>query len=191
MHKRCGAFTPLWNFHNFVQNFTEGDMTNHHQSQFVLEEGIIKQTEERGQKKTGKGKMGKRMSLWPLWICHTPKAALPGWDWQTNYPQGRFVDSGEMQDSKAHLTCSVGPPCFLLSILERAEEQEEQALSQHPSELSVSSLPMSYLVFPDSNPRLHGQIRDQLTMADASLFALYKEDFGAAQNSQVATGNFI
>ena len=46
MHKRCGSFSPPWIFHNIVQNFTEGDMTNYCQSQFVLEEGIIKKTEE-------------------------------------------------------------------------------------------------------------------------------------------------
>lgn len=42
MHKRCGTFAPSWIFRIFVQNFTEGDMTNYHQSQFVLEKGIIK-----------------------------------------------------------------------------------------------------------------------------------------------------
>lgn len=46
MHKRWGTFTPPWIFYIFVQNFTEGDMTNYRQSQFVLEESIIKKTEE-------------------------------------------------------------------------------------------------------------------------------------------------
>lgn len=75
MHKRWGTFAPPWIFCIFVQNFTEGDMTNYCQSQFVLEEGIIKKKTQknRDKKKKGKGRMGEKMSLWPLWICRAPK----------------------------------------------------------------------------------------------------------------------
>lgn len=63
IHKRCGAFAPPWIFCDFVQNFTEGDMTNYRQSQFVLEEGIIKKNRIGTHKKKVKGGWGKE------WAC--------------------------------------------------------------------------------------------------------------------------
>lgn len=148
--------------------------------------------------------MGERMSLWPLWICHTPKAALPGWDWQTNYPHGRFVDSGKRENSKAHLTHSVGLLRFSLSILERAEEQKGvgyftaslRAKPLQPSHVSMAvilpwSPPLASLLIapPGSNPKLHGQVRDHLIIADVSLFALYKEGFCLWCSSEQSSSN--
>lgn len=66
MHKRWGTFAPPWIFCIFVQNFTEGDMTNYCQSQFVLEEGIIKKKTQKNRdkkKKEVKGEWGKK------WAC--------------------------------------------------------------------------------------------------------------------------
>lgn len=54
MHKRWGTFAPPWIFRIFVQNFTEGDMTNYCQSQFVLEEGIIKKKTQKNRDKKKK-----------------------------------------------------------------------------------------------------------------------------------------
>lgn len=75
--------------------------------------------------KKSKGRVGEKMSPRPLWIYHPPKAVLPGWDWQANYPHSRLADLGERENSTAPLTHPVGLHCLLLSILERAGMQRE------------------------------------------------------------------